>query len=464
MSPHRIIHPLKVKKIKQQFNNEIKRVLVFTRHPGPRLRYVLNYLQHAYQDLTFIEVSDLSVYLDHQGPSVQHGQESLKVDELRIPLSASFKVPYIELGQHLPSIETEFLKALETPLSVDLFAQVFWQLSRLEEYFSIEKDKHQRYPAAASMLYRHGQLKFPVVDHWIDQFIEHLKEKTSLQYEIKPESLAWSVGVDVDQFYKHAYKPLFKQSIGSLLEICKGRWTEVRQRLAIYFGFKKDPFDCFEKLLQMGIPRKQLIFFLLSGGSTSFDKNHPLKTPVVSKLLAKLDKDSTLAIHPSYAGGMNESVLLEECLMWGSVIGRKPELSRQHYIRISLPGSYRLLEKAGIHHDYSMGYPEIPGFRAGTTKTFRWYDLEEDRETTLMIHPFVAMDRTYLSYLNKGPKESLENLFQLMSICHRYRGVFHVVWHNSSFDFEGEWKGWEGVFESMLYQLKEHQTVLFKML
>ena len=50
-----------------------------------------------------------------------------------------------------------------------------------------------------------------------------------------------------------------------------------------------------------------------------------------------------------------------------------------------MPQSYLDINNAGILEDYSMGYPEEPGFRAGIARPFYFYNISEDKQTNLKI-------------------------------------------------------------------------------
>jgi hypothetical protein len=75
---------------------------------------------------------------------------------------------------------------------------------------------------------------------------------------------------------------------------------------------------------------------------------------------------------------------------------------------------------------------------------------KKDQVTNLRIHPLIAMDRTYLSYMKVRPHEAVADMVQLYQNCVHFGGTFQLLWHNSSFDFEGEWDGWENVFEEII--------------
>ena len=62
-------------------------------------------------------------------------------------------------------------------------------------------------------------------------------------------------------------------------------------------------------------------------------------------------------------------------------------LSRFHFLRINLPGSYRNLSATGILEDYSMGFHDEPGFRAGIASPFLFYDVTDDTVTNVRVYP-----------------------------------------------------------------------------
>lgn len=437
----------------------MQKVLVFTDRPSPRLLYVLHFLQNALSGSQWEMVHTLDVYRKHLGPSIAYGTEALKNNELRIP-----RVPYSDetlsvLKDRLPSIENDCFSKNFANQELDLFSAIFWQLTRLEEYFPSPLDIHQRYMAQNSMLYRHGRLKIPVVDQWVSMISDRFQKELGVVLKSPATKLEWSIGVDVDQFFKYAHKSLVKQVGGALRDLKNGELSNLKQRLRTSLGIQKDVFDQFENLLRMGIPKQQLIFFILSNGSTQFDKNHSLRLRPVQKLLKAMQSASMLAIHPSYNAACDPQTLEKDIRAWSKAFMEKPERSRQHFVRLKWPDTYRMLEAQGIQHDFSMGYPEMPGFRAGTSRCFHWYDIEKEMETNLLVHPFVAMDRTYLSYLKWAPEKSLNDLKEWAEVIRENGGQMHVIWHNSSFDFDGEWSGWQGIFESWVDFLLQQDSM-----
>ena len=148
-----------------------------------------------------------------------------------------------------------------------------------------------------------------------------------------------------------------------------------------------------------------VLFFFLSGNYGRYDTNYALRSGSFKELIENLRPDCILGIHPSYRSNRDENLLHSEFAFYSGLLGKRPELSRQHFLLLSFPETYRRLIKQGITCDYSMGYAGHTGFRAGTCRPFRFYDLKEELETGLMLHPFQVMDVTLQQYLRLNPPD-----------------------------------------------------------
>jgi len=113
-----------------------------------------------------------------------------------------------------------------------------------------------------------------------------------------------------------------------------------------------------------------------------------------------------------------------------NILDRKITLNRYHYLKFSIPHSYRLLLKAGIKYDYSMGYHNIIGFRAGTSIPFKFFDLIENIETELTVVPFSLMDMTLMKYMNLNIETSIKVAKKLIDNVLNNNGIFISIWHN----------------------------------
>ena len=74
------------------------------------------------------------------------------------------------------------------------------------------------------------------------------------------------------------------------------------------------------------------------------------------------------------------------------------------------------LEKAGITDDFTMGYPDVAGFRLGTSRPVHWINPENKRISPLILHPLAIMECSLNEpvYMNLGYEGALAYSTQLI--------------------------------------------------
>jgi hypothetical protein len=159
-----------------------------------------------------------------------------------------------------------------------------------------------------------------------------------------------------------------------------------------------------------------------------------------------MNERAEIGIHPSYKSTTYYYYLHQEIERLEEIIAKRVHKSRQHYLKLEFPLSYQSLIDNEITDDYTMGYADIVGFRAGTAHSFLWFDLSTNAVTTLRIHPFVYMDGTLNQYLKLSPTEAKEKIQQLWEEVKRYGGDFIFIWHNETLGEKRKWKGWLDVY------------------
>src|SRR4029079_18696353 len=125
------------------------------------------------------------------------------------------------------------------------------------------------------------------------------------------------------------------------------------------------------------------------------------------------------------------------------ITGSPVKYSRQHYIRMSLPKTYRQLIDVGIDKDFSMGYGTVNGFRASIASSFYWYDLKAEKATTLMIFPFCFMDANSFYEGRLSPKAAFNELMDYYRKIKQVNGLMVTIWHNNFFGTDPMFKGWK---------------------
>ena len=116
-------------------------------------------------------------------------------------------------------------------------------------------------------------------------------------------------------------------------------------------------------------------------------------------------------------------------------------------MKFEFPKTFSILAKLGVTDDYSLGFADEIGFRAGTSFPFFFFDLQKNERTTLRFHPFSYMDSALKDYLKLDPDAAKAEIAQLLEEVKSVGGEFIMIWHNSSIHDTGEWKGWKTVLD-----------------
>jgi hypothetical protein len=427
----------------------------------PRITYTANFIfSHAGTGCRFISESD-----------IQNINGMLVINYNRVPRKGMFNIfssgLLEEKGLHhvRPNVvKTEGLPSLfPAPegfnLTFDIFSAIFYLISRYEEYQPFNPDQFGRFEASQSLLYRHQMLEVPLVDQWM-LLLFNLLVKKYPYLRFASWQFSFQSTIDIDNPWAYQHKGYLRTCGGIIKALLKGNRYGLQNRLAVLTGHAKDPYDSYDII--HAIEKRydfQSVFFFLLGDYGGPDSNYSLHTPHFRKLIGAISKKNDSGIHPSFRSNNNPALLEREFKLFRELCGKTAIRSRQHFLVQHFPDTFRNLIKMGIMHDYSMGYASHTGFRAGTTKPFRFYDLTTEQETGLVMHPFVVMDVTLQQHLGLAPEEALKKIQSLVEKIKAVNGTFTSLWHNESIADQGIWKGWRRVYEKMIITLSKNGAV-----
>jgi hypothetical protein len=222
-------------------------------------------------------------------------------------------------------------------------------------------------------------------------------------------------------------------------------------------GARIDPYDTFDFILSIADRGYSVTVFWLLGDYAKYDRNVSFRDLRHQRLIRKMSLKTTVGIHPSYKSNSYEYQISAEKKRLEEILNKEVNHSRQHFLKMKLPQTYRALISSGILNDYTMGYAELTGFRAGTARSIYWFDLQKNEKTDLLLHPFVYMDGTLNEYLQLSIPQSKEKIRELYREVKKFGGDFRFIWHNETIGNYGHWAGWKDVLEYSLTLGKEHE-------
>ncbi len=345
-----------------------------------------------------------------------------------------------------------FFRTHNSDFPFDIFAASFYLLTRYEEYLPHEKDMYGRYAHENSLAFKEGFLNLPLINIWVKEFAKRLKEKFST-FNPKLSTFSFQPTYDIDIAYSYKHKGLLR-NIGGFIK------SPSAERIKVLAGSANDPFDSYEWLNQLHIRYnlQPLYFFLVAEKNGRYDKNILPYKNAMWKLVKQHAGKHSIGLHPSWQSGDDPSLLKEEKKQLEAMCDNGETnitSSRQHYIRFDLPNSYNKLIEAGFTDDYSMGYGSINGFRASVASSFNWYNLEEEEETSLRIHPFCFMDANSYYEQKQDTAETMEELLHYLSACKEVNSTFSSIWHNNFLGTAKEFEGWRELYEQFIAQVQQ---------
>jgi hypothetical protein len=132
-----------------------------------------------------------------------------------------------------------------------------------------------------------------------------------------------------------------------------------------------------------------------------------------------------VALHASYRAREREGRIAEEARELGGAQG-----VRHHYLRSDPVRLAAECRAAGLRYDSSIGWPSLPGLRAGTPYPYRLWDAER-REPGAWELPLAVMDVTLSEehYLGLGPQEAFDAAVAALAPVAEHGGAVSILWH-----------------------------------
>ena len=222
------------------------------------------------------------------------------------------------------------------------------------------------------------------------------------------------------------------------------------------FGLAHDPYDTFEHLNEVHAKYKlHPIYFFLVADYGFNDKNVPIESRSFQSVIKSTADEADIGIHPGYVSNENIGKLEKEIKRLASVIKRDVTKSRQHFLKLTLPETYRNLIHFDMKEDYTMGYAATVGFRASVCTPFYFYDLDLEVITDLKVYPFCIMDASLKFYYNYTIEEAKEAIDEMVEAVREVDGTFISLWHNESLSDEDIWVGWRSIYSYLLEKASE---------
>lgn len=423
----------------------------FTTEVTPRIEYITDLVFTKLLNTPYQLFTNPEEFNNQKGIKLNYSNETKLKGEFIKPVSLLFENSLfekeVEIGQwnELPTLyPTE-----STIIPFDIFAASFYLVSRYEEYFPGKKDHYGRFRAESSIAYKNKFLQKPLVNTWCIQFAQELQKRYP-EFKWNKPAYKYQPTIDIDNAFAFKHKGFFRNAGSAFRDLKNRNWHAIATRIKVLLRIERDPYDSY-KFIQNLMTERNLEpkFFILLNNKGKRDRSLSPNRSSYKKLIQKLNTIGEVGIHPSYQSNKDKELLKKEISKLGAILKKEIQTSRQHYLKYSIPNTYRELEKNKIEHEFSMGYAQRPGFRASISIEYNFFDLILNQKTNLVIHPFQVMDGTLKNYMNINQDEALDSIKSIINQTKQAGGTFTTIWHNESLSDRGLWKGWQNLYIEM---------------
>ena len=428
-------------------------LLIYTHKINNRVKYIFNLFFRDLLNVEFRITNNSEEFKAYHGAKINYSFQHFD-DEIFFYSSSLL----IETGIKQQKIDHVIFDGIKCPFSIyksssfpfDPFAASFYLTTRYEEYLPYRKDKYDRFDASESIAYALGFLKKPVVNIWANKIATIISEKYP-SFKFPQRKYKFLPTIDVDSAWAYKQKGIIRTAAAYLKSLSELNFKDITYRTKVIAGFAKDPFDTF--YFQFKLQKKynlNPIYFILFADYAQYDKNIHVFNRKFHSLIKSIDDYAEVGIHPSFKSNSEPKRLFTEISRLSSVLNREVTKSRQHFLKLSFPSTFRNLIEADIKEDYSLGYASEIGFRAGISDPFNFYDLDLEVETHLKLFPFAYMDSTLRDYNRVSAFDALSHIKPLIDEVKAVNGTFISLWHNESLGDQKRWVGWSKVYEEMI--------------
>ncbi|WP_378186765.1 hypothetical protein ACE939_00215 [Aquimarina sp. W85] len=432
-------------------------LLIYVHKITPRVSYTLRHICKRILGIDVELTSKIENFIAHDGPKFSYGKK---------PLGKELYFQSYELLFEHGISETEIsvyswgdtkcffpVKSEASALPFDIFSATFYLLSRYEEYLPHVKDELGRFPVTESLGYTEDFLQEPVVDLWAYRLRDVLIARFP---DIKMNLGTFSIRpiIEVSQTFLYKHKGIVRTVGASIRDIFGLRFKMLLDRIKVLSGLMKDPYDTFDLLIELQKHKKRdlLVVFGL-GDYSSYEKNVNYNKLSHQAIIKHVSDYINVGLKVSYEAVANLSTLKEEKNRIEGIFNRQLKDCICSFYKLKLPDAYRNFIELEIENDFSMGYHDHVGFRAGTCTPFLFYDLDYEVQTPLLIHSFYFTSEALHHHTTA---ESLT--FKIHSYIDKIKqvnGCFMPILSNDVFSDIHQKQYWKSVYE-MIWNYDEN--------
>lgn len=393
-------------------------ILIYVSKITSRKEYVFKHIFKRLLQQDYELTTDIQKFVSHEGVKLSYGLKPLG-NELYIWSNGLLDEHGIEIHDinqcSWNGIPAFFTAPKSSHVPFDLFSATFYLITRYEEYLPQVTDDLGRYDPVESIAIKGDFLQIPVIDIWTQQLLATINQVFKTDLTRSRESCT-TISIETTFLRKYKWRGLISNLRALLLHLQALRLKNAVQQIMIVLGFYPDPFDNEDYILERlahhsGKRRslnknvKQVVFFFNLGVS---GLNNAFRNEKFMERMKHIADYVLVGLR--FSERCDASIIKDEVKRFEQIFSRPLIKTMAAHSKIQIPGHYKQLVDVDKIHDYSMGYVNMPGFRAGTSMPYYFYDLDYEVQTPLLIHPYALHYKSIEGRMLNGQQQIIEQI------------------------------------------------------
>ena len=324
--------------------------------------------------------------------------------------------------------------------NIDLIASTFFWITRYEEMFFQERDEYGRVPEDRLLCVRENCFSRPLVDEYGEALFQLLSQ-FGIPVQSTQESFRVSITHDVDsgipvkggnEYFEYGLRSLYRETFRE--RRFRAGLSDCFQWCAIGQG-KRSYAYVFSQIVKLDQTYGfTSYFFIMANGTHPKDSQSNIFSEYSRRVIHEIKSSGgQIGLHLGINSHSSPIQFRREWDNIREVVPNALSASRAHYLIFHVPHTWKTLSEIGCRVDSTLGFSKYMGFRAGTSRPFRPFDILNSCVILLWEYPMMIMDKNLFVMRVRSDRDRIERALQIVDKVIAHRGCLVINWHNMYF-------------------------------
>ena len=395
--------------------------LVYTHKITPRIRYIF---KHIFENMLMINLditNDVQIFVEYSGPKLSYSHKPLedeffiKSHSLLFEQGITPQKLILDFWDELPIF---FVTNEGGSFPFDIFAASFFLLCRYEECMPFLKTNSGCFDPSQSISMKFDFLELPIIDLWVSKFQEQLASNFPEILEKEDYKPSKKILLEVPIAFRYSNRSLL-ENLGDIFSaLWKLNLNQLIIHILVLIKLRNDPFETYYQWKDWFNKSsiKPIVFFLFAR-SSSYQTTTSIFNLRFRKIIKKTGDFFSLGLLTSVKAQIDsKKQIIREKNDFQKLTNRTIFDVRLSNGIFNLRKDYEMLSENEFKNDYSMGYSDRIGFRAGTATPYYFYDVSREFQLSIKLTPIFATEQSLKQLNDSFPFEKLLRVYEKLPL------------------------------------------------